>query len=160
VAELNHPNNPPLCPRQNRYSSRNATQEVVMLSSIPLFLFLLIGYNVIIFIFPSVMIEQLFTVPLLSGATWSFDVRDLLLVIGLFSLYIEILRATRIGTASMTNHALSIMTFAAFLVEFITVQQLGTSTFFLIMVMSLIDVIAGFTVTVSSAHRGITISQY
>ncbi|MEZ5582082.1 MAG: hypothetical protein R3F37_04240 [Candidatus Competibacteraceae bacterium] len=51
---------------------------------------------------------------LLSGASWSFDVRDLLLVVGLFSLYIEILRATRIGAASMTNHVLSIITFAAF----------------------------------------------
>ncbi|MEZ5582081.1 MAG: hypothetical protein R3F37_04235 [Candidatus Competibacteraceae bacterium] len=46
------------------------------------------------------------------------------------------------------------------MIEFITVQQLGTSTFFLLMMMALIDVIAGFTVTVSSAHRGITISQY
>ncbi|MEE4377216.1 MAG: hypothetical protein V2J55_06850 [Candidatus Competibacteraceae bacterium] len=131
-----------------------------MLSSIPLFLFLLIGYNVIIFIFPSIMIEKLFTVSLISGAYWSFDVRDLLLVLGLFSLYIEILRATRYGTASMTNHMLSIVTFAIFLVEFITVPQLGTSTFFLLMVMALIDVIAGFTVTVSTAHRGINISQY
>jgi len=49
---------------------------------------------------------------------------------------------------------------AIFLVEFITVPQLGTSTFFLLMIMALIDVIAGFTVTVSTAHRGINISQY
>jgi len=131
-----------------------------MLSSIPLFLFLLIGYNVIIFVVPGIMIEKLFTVSLISGAYWSFDVRDLLLVIGLFSLYIEILRATRYGTASMTNHMLSIVVFAIFLVEFITVPQLGTSTFFLLMVMALIDVIAGFTVTVSTAQRGINIGQY
>jgi hypothetical protein len=84
----------------------------------------------------------------------------MLLVIGLFALYIEILRATRTNSASMTNHVLSIMTFAAFLIEFITLPSLGNSTFFLLMVMSLIDVIAGFTVTVSTAHRGITISQY
>lgn len=131
-----------------------------MFSSIPLFLFLLVGYNIIVFVFPGIMIERLFTVFLLSGATWSLDVRDLLLVIGLFALYIEILRATRTNSASMTNHVLSIMTFAAFLIEFITLPSLGNSTFFLLMVMSLIDVIAGFTVTVSTAHRGITISQY
>jgi len=131
-----------------------------MLSSIPLFLFLLIAYNGIIFIFPSVMVERLFTVSLISGANWSFDVRDLLLVLGLFSLYIEILRAALYGTASMTNHMLSIVVFAIFLVEFITVPQLGTSTFFLLMVMALIDVIAGFTVTVSTAQRGINIGQY
>lgn len=131
-----------------------------MFSSIPVFLFLLIAYNVIVFVFPSLMGERLFTVALLSGAFWSFDARDLLLVIGLFALYVEILRATRTTSASMTNHVLSIITFAIFLIEFITLAPLGNSTFFLIMVMALIDVIAGFTVTVSSAHRGITISQY
>ena len=43
------------------------------------------------------------------------------------------------------------------LVEFLLVQQAATSTFFLLLVISFVDVIGGFIVTLRTAQRDITI---
>ena len=126
-----------------------------MWASIPLFVFVVIGYNVLVFSFPGVIDQQLFIAKLLSGAEWRFGVADLILVISLIFLYIEIFRATRTSTVSIINHVLSLLVFVACLIEFIVLPQAGTSTFFLIMLMTLIDVIGGFTVTITAARRDI-----
>jgi hypothetical protein len=43
------------------------------------------------------------------------------------------------------------------LVEFILVNQAGTSTFFLLLVISFVDVLGGFAVTLRSAQRDLTV---
>jgi len=48
--------------------------------------------------------------------------------------------------------------FVAFLVEFLLVGAASSSVFFLLMVMSLIDVVAGFTVSITSASRDVSMS--
>ena len=45
------------------------------------------------------------------------------------------------------------LTFVVALVELITVPRLGNGVFLVIVLTTLIDVIAGFTVTISSARR-------
>ena len=126
-----------------------------MWASIPLFIFIVIGYNVLVFSFPGLIDQQLFIAKLLSGAEWRFGVADLILVVSLIFLYIEIFRATRTSTVSIVNHVFSLLVFIACLIEFIVLPQAGTSTFFLIMLMTLIDVIGGFTVTITAARRDI-----
>jgi hypothetical protein len=43
--------------------------------------------------------------------------------------------------------------FVLFLIEFLVVKDCGTSTFFILGLMSLLDVIAGFTVSIVAARR-------
>ena len=45
------------------------------------------------------------------------------------------------------------------LIEFLLVRQAGTSTFFLLMMISIVDVIAGFIVTLRTAQRDITVER-
>jgi len=45
------------------------------------------------------------------------------------------------------------------LIEFLLVKQAGTSTFFILMVISLVDVLAGFIVTARTAQRDIAIDR-
>jgi hypothetical protein len=80
-------------------------------------------------------------------------VGELLIGIGLILLYGEILKATRISTAAVIDHVLSMAVFVLCLVLYILVPACGTGTFLLITLMTLIDVIAGFTVTISTARR-------
>jgi hypothetical protein len=47
--------------------------------------------------------------------------------------------------------------FIVMLVEFLLVREAGTSTFFLLMMISLVDVLAGFIVTIRSSQRQIEI---
>ncbi len=125
------------------------------MASIPLLAFVVIAYTALALIAPGWLEGVLFVLPLLSGATLPFQGNDLLLVISLFLLCIEIYRATSSSTAAIINHVLSLMVFIVCLIEFIVLPSMASMTFFLIMVMTLIDVIAGFTVTISTARRDI-----
>ncbi len=94
-------------------------------------------------------------VTMMSGGIWKFTWGDLLLLIAMVVLFIEIVKATYTGTASMIDHGLSMLVFIAFLVEFLVVSQAATSVFFLLMMAALIDVIAGFTIGIRVAKRDI-----
>ena len=126
-----------------------------MLTSIPFFAFIVIAYNIMIFSFPATLDSSIFLVHLPSGADWFFSVNDLILTLSLIFLYLEVFKSTRTNTSSIVNHSLSLVVFVVCLIEFIVFKPLANSTFFLIMLMTLIDVIAGFTVTISSARRDI-----
>jgi hypothetical protein len=52
---------------------------------------------------------------------------------------------------------LSLVLFLGMLVEFILVKQASTATFFLLLVVSFIDVLGGFAVTLRSAERDLTV---
>lgn len=98
---------------------------------------------------------EIFSVPMMSGARWSFTWGDFILITTLILLFIEILKATYTSTASLVDHGLSMVVFIAALIEFLMVPQAATSVFFLIIVALLIDVIAGFTIGIRVARRDI-----
>jgi hypothetical protein len=58
---------------------------------------------------------------------------------------------------TVVDHILSMGLFIVMLVEFLLVREAGTSTFFLLMMISLVDVLAGFIVTIRSSQRQIEI---
>ena len=126
--------------------------------NIPLFLILLIAYNILEFTpagpeTGSVLHKTLFEFRLMSGATVTIDVSDLLIVIGLHAVYFEILKSVRSSVSTIVGHTLSLVVFIVFLVEFLMVRQAGTPSFLILTIMSLLVVIAGFTVSISSARR-------
>lgn len=94
-------------------------------------------------------------ITMMSGGVWKLTWGDLLLLVGIVVLFIEIVKATYTGTASMIDHGLSMIVFIAFLVEFLLVSQAATSVFFLLMMTAMIDVIAGFTIGIRVAKRDI-----
>jgi hypothetical protein len=123
--------------------------------AIPLFAIALIVYNVLMLTgnIGETLAAELFAVDLMSGARWSFSVHDAFVVAGVLFLYFEIFKSTRTGVASVLDHTLSTLVFIVFLVEFLTVSGAGTSTFFILALMSLLDVISGFTVSIVAARR-------
>ena len=64
------------------------------------------------------------------------------------------LKATRTGVVALTDHIFSMVVFVVYLVEFLVVREAATSVFFILMAIALIDVIAGFSITISGARRG------
>jgi hypothetical protein len=117
-------------------------------------------YNLIAFVFfggrPTGWSNQIFAIFMASGAPWVLTLGDLMVVIGLICLFFEIMKSTRIGSSSIVEHILSTGVFILFLIEFILVGAAASSTFFILMVMSLIDVIAGFSVSMSAAERDVS----
>ena len=96
-----------------------------------------------------------FTVPMASNAVWIVQWGDILVLIALLLLFIELLKSTSTGTSAIFNHALSMLVFIICLVEFLLNAAFATSVFFIIMIMSLLDVLAGVVVTIVSARRDV-----
>jgi hypothetical protein len=99
--------------------------------------------------------SQLFTVRMASGALWPVSLGDLLLAVSLVVLFIELLKSTTSRNVAIINHSLSLILFIICLVEFLLFPAFATSTFFLISVMVVLDVLAGFIVTIVSARRDV-----
>ena len=126
------------------------------LNAIPLFVIIWILYHlVIIFGSSTILSQEVFQFSLVSETIWKVTVSDLLLIAGLIVLYLEILQATLTSMMSVINHTLSTIVFIVFIVEFIIVGTSSNSTFFLLSLMSLIDVLAGFTITIAASRRDI-----
>jgi hypothetical protein len=72
-------------------------------------------------------------------------------------LAVEMMKSTRFGTRSIVDHILAMALFIAMLVEFLLVKRAGTSTFFLLTMLGLVDVLVGFIVSIRSAQRGVEV---
>ena len=94
-----------------------------------------------------------------SGAEFYLKVGDLFIIAGLVALFFEIIKAARLGGGTIVDHMLSTATFIVALVEFLLVPFCGTATFFFLTIMALIDVVAGFSVSILSARRDYSVSQ-
>ena len=124
--------------------------------AIPLFIIIWVLYHlVIIWGSSTVLSDELLQILLVSGVIWKITVSDLLLISGLIVLYLEILQATLAGISSVLNHTFSTLVCIVFIVEFLAVRNCSNSTFFLLSFMSLIDVLAGFTITIAASRRDI-----
>jgi hypothetical protein len=99
--------------------------------------------------------QQLFVIHMTSSATWPVSLGDLMLAAALVVLFIELLKSTTSRRVAIINHSLSMVLFILCLVEFLLFQAFATSTFFLITLMVLLDVLAGFIVTIVSARRDV-----
>ncbi len=129
---------------------------------IPLFAYVLVVYNALALIpetSGSILNSNLLSVNMLSGAHLTLSVSGLLILISVLLLYIEVVKSTRSTTASVIDHALSMVVFVIFLVELLAVKAVGSQTFLILTCMALFDVIAGFTVTISTARRDIALDH-
>jgi hypothetical protein len=132
-----------------------------MLIALPLLLIPVVIYNLIVLfgmtggtaaVSPDATLrEPMFSIPMASGANW--EVGDALLLFALVLLFFELLKSTSSQRVAIVNHALSLILFVVCLVEFLLIRGFATSTFFLITTMVLLDVLAGFIVTIISARK-------
>jgi hypothetical protein len=117
-------------------------------------------YNMIAFLMPSIAwADKAASIHLMSGQDWTVTPEDVLLAFAILLLAVEIMKSTRIGMRAIIDHVLSMILFIVMLVEFLLVKQAGTSTFFILMVISMVDVMAGFIVTARTAQRDIEIDR-
>jgi hypothetical protein len=104
------------------------------------------------------MNNPLFSIPMASGAHWAVGMGDGIIFLSLVILFIELLKSTTSRRIAIINHSLSMVLFIVCLVEFLLFRAFATSAFFLLAAMVLLDVLAGFIVTIASARREIDIN--
>lgn len=105
------------------------------------------------------MDAEFLLIPMASGANWAVTPGHALITITILLLFFELIKSTGIGRASVMNHAFSMVLFIVCLVEFLMFHAFATSVFFLIMTMVLLDVMAGFMVTIASARRDFAVAE-
>lgn len=100
-----------------------------------------------------------YSATLASGAEFTLRVSDFFTLAGLVALFFEMLKAARLGAGTIADHMLSTAAFVVALVSFLLVGYCGTATFFLLTVMALIDVVAGYSISIFAARRDYNISH-
>jgi asparagine N-glycosylation enzyme membrane subunit Stt3 len=132
-----------------------------MLSSIPLLIVPFILYNMGLAGFfgggpeGDPWATEIFSFTMMSGGVFSMTLGISLIVLALLLLFVEIVKSTRTSNASVVDHLLSTFVFVAFLVEFLLVKGAAHPVFFTLMVITLVDVLAGFSVSLRASGRDV-----
>ena len=105
------------------------------------------------------LVTSTFSIRMFSGDDWKISFSDFLLFFGLAVLFIEVIKATRTTSREIINHGLSMLTFVAALLEFVTLKGFATSPFFFMMAMALFDVIAGYTISIVAAEHDLGLGR-
>lgn len=153
----------------------------IMLAAFPLFIFPVAIYCVIAFTNgteadPALLTQMglsdsssplltvlngtLLSIPMISSdISWTMTVGDGLLIFAIAILFMEILKSTSTGTATIMNHVFSLLVFIVCMILFLLHPNFATSVFFIITVMALLDVLAGVVVTIVSARRDFGVGE-
>jgi hypothetical protein len=119
----------------------------------PLLLIPLAICNIIVFLMPGVSFATpLFTLALMSGVAWPVTLSDLLIALGILLLLFEVIKGARPGSKYFMDHLLSLVVFAGAAAEFVMLPQFGTSTYFLLTMLALVDFLSGIALR---ARRGL-----
>jgi hypothetical protein len=126
----------------------------------PLLLLPFVIYNIVAFILvlpPNIWTAQAASVPMMSGQIWTLTWEDTFLAGSIVLLWVEIIKSTRIGARVIMDHVLAMLLFVGMLVEFLLVKSAATSTFFLLVTIGLVDVLAGFIIGIRGSQRQVEV---
>ena len=89
----------------------------------------------------------------MSGAEWPVTLSDMLLAVGMLLLLFEVIKGARPGAKYLTDHLLSLIVFGAAAAEFVLWPKFGTSTYFLLTALALVDFLSGLACAGVAARR-------
>ena len=130
-----------------------------MLLGFPLLLIPLAIYNIMTFLIPVDWNTVIVSIRMISEGEWKITFSDALLAVAIVMLFFETVKATRTSSRSIIDHMLSTLVFVGALVEFLLVRQAATSPFALLVLICLVDVIGGYTVSIRTARRDYSIER-
>ena len=118
----------------------------------PLLLIPLAIYNIIVFLMPGVSFtDPVLKLTLMSGAGWPLTLSDMLLALAILMLLFEVIKGARPGAKYLTDHLLSLIVFGGAAAEFLLWPRFGSSTYFLLTMLALVDFLSGIALR---ARRG------
>lgn len=132
-----------------------------IIKNFPLLALLLVAYNVVAmagYTF-SATSKAVLHLQLISGAIWELGWNEVFIMAGLALLFVELIKSTRATGGAALEHILSMLVFIIFLIEFLVVKDAGTNTFLTLGLMSLIDVMAGYTISIAVARKEMNITN-
>jgi hypothetical protein len=121
---------------------------------VPLLIIPLAIYNILAFLIPGfVWTDEVAHFRMKSEGEWGVTSGDIMVAGSILILAVEMMRAGRAGR-SIVDHMLSTLVFIGMMVEFVLVKEAASTTFFLLLLISFVDVSGGFAMGVRRSHRG------
>ena len=96
-------------------------------------------------------LSQGITLP--SGQIWRPTIGQIMVLVGVILLYVELFKSTQTHQTSILDHMLSTFVFIGYFAFFLSKDWAVNNVFVILMAMSFLDVVAGFTITISTARR-------
>ncbi|MDQ7064388.1 MAG: hypothetical protein Q9P90_09070 [candidate division KSB1 bacterium] len=104
--------------------------------------------------------KPLFHLPLPDNKTCILNVSDGIIILGLFMLYFEIIKSTDVRNIQIIEHIFSFLLVLIFFLEFLLAPFAADSTLVILLMMAILDLIAGITVTITATRKDISISGF
>lgn len=120
---------------------------------IPFLAFSIILYYALVSLGGIPLDRILFSLPLPSGVGLSVTLAELLILIAVFLGFFELLGSTSATTVAIISHGLQMIIFLIALLLFLLLPAFGSATFLIITMMTLINTIAGYSVSIMRARR-------
>jgi hypothetical protein len=132
---------------------------MIYIISIPVLAIVIAAYLLAAFGGGMMLDADAYSLALPSGAVMTLRFGDIFVVAGVLALWIEMLKAARAGRGTILDHILSTGVFVAALLCFLLLEFAGTGTFLILTVMTLIDVVAGFSISIFATRRDFTLDR-
>jgi hypothetical protein len=124
-----------------------------VLFAFPLLFVSLAVYNIMAFTAPASLSQPAFELAMLSGVVLEVSWGDLVIVSGLLLLAIEVMKAALVATPPVVHNVLASVVFLTALTEMVLFEQAATATFFILVLICLINVIAGLAIATRPGRR-------
>jgi hypothetical protein len=121
------------------------------LIAFPLLLIPFALYNMVAFLLDLSFDDTLYELPLLAQRTMPVTTGDALMILGVLLLYLEVLKVSRLNRKLITDHILSLLLFGGMIYELLAVSKAATATFLVLVALSFVDVIGGFSLVSRAA---------
>ena len=129
------------------------------LIAFPLLLIPFALYNMILFLLNMPFSDTVFSIPLLEGRRLPVTTGDLLVIVAMLLLYVEVLKAARLGSKGVMDHVLSFALLVGMAAELALVPRATTTTLLLLAVLAFVDVIIGVSFIGRRKPRGIVLED-
>ncbi len=106
------------------------------------------------------MANVAFNLPLASNGVMTVTWGHLILLVAVVTLFIEILKSTTPSGAQMIDNGLAVAVFIVSFILFLLVRPFGTTEFFIIMTMSLLDFLTGSVIMTRVSQRTVQYGQH
>ncbi|RAN36238.1 hypothetical protein [Hyphomonas pacifica] len=103
--------------------------------------------------------KVMFRIPMIMSTPWVLTLGDFVLFIGLICLFVETIKSASTRSDAIVNHALSMLLLVFCVVAFLLFPGFSTSVFFLLLIMCLLDVLAGPIISIVAARRDFGVGE-
>lgn len=97
------------------------------------------------------------TITLSPGNVVTFSNSIALITFALIILFFELVKSTTTSNSAMIEQLFSMLAFIGFLLQFLLTPHAANPTFFILMVISLVETLAGFVILIKVARRDVKI---